>query len=159
MKFDSIVNETISNKVLGWAENPSIGWIADSNLMRFYYGTHQSKIKKVLRDGIYAADDGYVLLAAEPYTAITHAHMRSPLKESRIFPNKDELVVFVVDVPKQYLLKKHLVVENDKQSRFTNKKLYEKWGKSDVEYYALIDVLIPEYIPNRFIKGYMRKDG
>ena len=159
MKFDSIIDEAFGNKVLGWTTNPSIGWVADSNMMRFYYGTEEKKVRQILRDGIYAGDDGYVLAAAEPNTALMHATMRMPLKENRMFADVKQNVVMVIDIPRSYLAKKHLVVENDNENRFTNKKLYEGWGKSDVEYYALIDVLIPECIPSKYIKGYMKKNG
>ena len=65
-----------------------------------------------------------------------------------------DLTIVLTDVSKDMT---DWLIENDIQSRFTNKELYERWGKSDVEYYALIEVRIPEYIPVEFIKGYIKK--
>ncbi len=158
MKFDQMMNEAVNSRTLGWINNPSLGWIAGSELMRFYYGTNTTKVKQILRDGIYAGDDGYVLLATEPYSALEHSQMRSPLIEGMMFDDNDG-IVFVVEFPRNYLSKKHLLVENDREERFTNKELYENWGKSDVEYYALIEVRVPEYIPVEFIKGYTKNNG
>ena len=157
MKFDQIIDEAANSRILGWTNNPNIGWISDADPMRFYYGSHATKVKQILRNGIYAGDDGYVLLAAEPHSAIAHASMRAPVTEGIMFSDSGESVVFVVEFPRDYLAKKHLLVENDRQSRFTNKELYEEWGKSDAEYYALIEVRVPEYIPVEFIKGYTKK--
>ncbi len=156
MKFDKIIDEAVKNKGFGWINNPSIGWISDADPMRFYYGTTASNIKKILLDGIYAGDDGYVLMAAEPHSALAHASMRSPFIEGSMF-DEEQNVIFIVEFPRSYLAKSHLLVENDRQARFTNKELYEDWGKSDVEYYALIEVRVPEYIPVEFIKGYTTK--
>jgi len=156
MKFDQIIDETINSKILGWTNNPSIGWIADSELMRFYYGTNTMNIKKILTDGIYAEDDGYVLLAAEPYSALAHSQMRSSIVEGMMFDDSNDIVI-IVEFPRNYLSKKHLLIENDRMERFTDKELYENWGKSDVEYYALIEVKVPEYVPVEFIKGYTKK--
>lgn len=156
MKFDHIIDESVNSKVLEWIDNPTIGWIADADPMRFYYGVPAAKVKQILRDGIFAGSDGHVLVSAEPYSALAHSQMRSLLVEGMMFNDK-ESVVFVVEFPRNYLSKRHLLIENDIQFRFTNKELYERWGKSDVEYYALIEVRIPEYIPVEFIKGYIKK--
>lgn len=158
MKFDQIIDEAVNSRVIGWNNNPSIGWIAGSDLMHFYYGTDVTKVKQILRDGIYAGDDGYVLLAAEPYSALAHSQMRSQLIEGMMFDDNDDIII-VVEFPRNYLAKKHLLVENDSAGRFTNKELYENWGKSDVEYYALIEVRVPEYVPVEFIKGYTKNNG
>ncbi len=157
MKFDHIIDETANSRVVGWIDNPNIGWISDADPMRFYYGAPATKVKQILRDGIFASDDGYVLLSAEPHSSLAYAKMRTPLTEDIMFSDEEQSVVFIVEFPRNYLAKRHLLVENDKQSRFTNKELYEEWGKSDVEYYALIEVRVPEYIPVEFIKGYTTK--
>ena len=61
----------------------------------------------------------------------------------------------VVDLPQGFTTKNPIFTENDK---VTNKELYEGWGKSDVEYYALVEVFVPKYIPVNYIKGYMVKN-
>ena len=111
-----------------------------------------------MKEGIYAGSDGYVLCAAEPNTAYLHAAMRCMLRENKYdsfsVPSKTR-AIFVLDVPLRYLNEKHLLAEGDKAEYLKNKELYEEWGKSDVEYYSLIDVKIPEHIPVDFVKGYM----
>lgn len=159
MKIDQIVKEDVSVRRLKWTNNPTIGWIREGQLCRLYYGTPLNKVKAILREGIFAGDDGYILCAAEPNTAYSHAAMRILMSESKyntvsITTNR---AVFVVDVPRLFL--KTAVIENDQYNRFTTRKLYESWGKSDVEYYALIGVKVQSHIPVRHLKGYMVKDG
>ena len=155
MKFDNIIDESVKNRTIKWNDNPKIGWISESDSMCFYYGTQSQNIKKILKNGIHAGNDGYILMAAEPHTALAHSRMRALIMEDKLFSELDDRVVFFVEFPREYLSNKHIFVKNDYESRFTNNELYETWGKSDVEYYALIEVHVPEYVPIEFIKGYM----
>lgn len=154
MRFSNIVTETVNTKKLDWVRNPKIGFVAESTRTRLYYGCDTSKLKKIFREGIYGSDDGYIMCSAEPYTALSHATMRQALTESL---DDNSRAVVVVDVPLSFFNDREIVVENDRHRRFTNTKLYEEWGKSDCEYYALINVMVPDHIPVQWIRGYMTK--
>lgn len=155
MKINSIVDEMVKNKRMDWINNPTIGWVEDSNTMVLYYGTTQSNLQKILREGIYAGRDGYVLCSLEPNTALIHARMRSLVCESNSpFSIKETPVIFSVVFPSSFYNK--MTVIKDPKRRM-KKKVYESWGKSDVEYYALISVGISNHIPVKYINGYMVK--
>lgn len=156
MKIESIFEDTTKRKRLSWDGNPSIGWLLNNNKINLYHGITLEKLDSVFKEGIYADDSGFVLCSAEPNTALYQAQMNAVLREDRIktLPSKDRAVC-VITLPSLFLYNKQLVVENDLSNRFTDNKLYESWGKSDAEYYALIDVNVPNHIPVEFIKGYM----
>ena len=155
MKIRSILEETIKNKSIPWNNNPTIGWINSGNNITLYYGTDESKVRSILNEGIYASDDGFVLCSLEPNTALINSRMRNLLCESdQLFSVVKTPVVFAIGFPKS-LASKITLLEDPKERM--NKKLYESWGKSDAEYYALISVGIPEHISINYIKGYMVK--
>lgn len=154
MRFTSIVSETVQNKKLPWVKNPEIGFLAESPRTRLYYGCDSSKLKTIFREGIFAAEDGYIMCSAEPYTALSHATMRQSISESI---DDTTRCVVVVDIPLGFFDKQELVIENDSKKRFTNQKLYEEWGRADCEYYALIGVRVPDHIPVSWIQGWMTK--
>ncbi len=155
MLIDSIVKETIKNKQIDWRHNPKIGWIEQSDTVSLYYGTTESNLRKILREGIYAGPHGYVLCSVEPHTALVHARMRALLFESDTpFSIEETPVVFAVGFPSSFYSKMK-IIEDPKQRM--EKNIYESWGKSDVEYYALISVGIPNHIPVKYINGYMVK--
>lgn len=154
MRFTSIVTETVQNKKLPWVKNPEIGFLAESPRTRLYYGSDSLKLKNIFREGIYAADDGFILCSAEPYTALSHATMRQSLTESI---DDTTRCVVVFDVPLSFFDKNELVIENDTKKRFTDLKLYEEWGRADCEYYALINVKVPDHVPVTWIRGWMTK--
>ena len=121
----------------------------DFDPLRIYYGTSENEVANILENGIYADESGYVKCALEPYTAHYHA---MPLLETY---DKDNRVVFVIDIPTNHSTNNPLYIESGPS---TDKDLYESWGKSDVEFYALVDVTTPKHIPISCIKGYMVKD-
>lgn len=149
MKKSELFEQNIKSKKIDWISDPEIGWFMESNTIRLYYGASEKDINSILENGIYADDNGYVRCSLEPYTAYYHA---MPLTESY---KEDKRVVFVMDIPASYTSKNPLFIESE---TITNKKLYESWGKSDVEFYALADVEVPRHIPVKFIKGYMVKN-
>lgn len=148
MKIGDIVKEHIAVKKLDWVQDPDIGWFLESNPCRVYYGAHQDDVADIMENGIFADDDGYVKCAIEPHTAHFHA---TPLTES---VENDKRVVFVIDIPQEFSKANPLYTEFDKE-----KNLYESWGKSDAEFYALTDISVPKHIPVKYIKGYMVKNG
>ena len=150
MKISDLVTEQVKTKKIDWAEDPTIGWFMDHDPLRVYYGASESDVANILENGIYADESGYVKCALEPYTAHLHA---MPLLETY---DKDNRVVFVIDIPTNQSTSNPLYVE---KGSATDKDLYESWGKSDVEFYALVDIKTPKHIPVNFIKGYMIKDG
>ena len=149
MKTFDLVSEQTTSKKLEWTDDPSIGWFLESNPCRLYIGANEDNISDILENGIFADDDGYIKCALEPHTAHFNA---MPLTES---VSDDKRVIVVVDLPQGFTTKNPIYTENNK---VTNKELYEGWGKSDVEYYALVEVFVPKYIPVNYIKGYMVKN-
>lgn len=155
MKINSLVNVAVKNKKILWDNDPKIGWVDESDIITLYYGTIQSNVAKILREGIYAGEDGHVLCSLEPNTAVIHSTMRSLISESgRSFSMVDTPVVFKINFPYSFYSK--MVVFEDPNERM-DKEIYESWGKSDVEYYAFINIGVPNHIPVEYIKGYMVK--
>lgn len=154
MKINQLVEQEMNVRKLNWDGRPKIGCLVESKLVRLYYGASLKTVKRIFKEGIYAKDDGYVLCAAEPNTALLHSIIRI-LGESTnpsFIISRNEKVVFVIDVPRKY------IKEAISEEKFFDKELYESWGKSDVEYYALVDVKIKNHIPVNWIKGYMTKN-
>lgn len=150
MKTFDLISEHTTTKKIDWIDDPSVGWFLESNPCRLYVGVHEDDILDILENGIFADDDGYIKCALEPYTAYFHA---MPLTES---VTDDKRAIVVVDLPQSFTVNNPIYTESD---RVMNKDLYEHWGKSDVEYYALVDVFVPKHIPVNYIKGYMVKNG
>ena len=147
MKINDIIKERVEVKKIDWNSDPDIGWFLETDPCRIYYGTDINDVETILEKGIFADDDGYVKCAMEPHTAHYHA---TPLTES---VDDNVRVIFVVDIPQDFSTANPLYTEFDKE-----KDLYENWGKSDVEFYALTDIYVPKHIPAKFIKGYMIKN-
>jgi len=154
MKINQLIEQEVIVRKLDWSGRPTIGWLAESKSVRLYYGTLLKTVKRIFKEGIYAGDDGYILCAAEPNTASLHSIIRilGESTEHKFSISKNKRAVFVIDVPRKY------IEETASENRFFNKELYESWGKSDVEYYALIDVKVKNHVPVNWIKGYMIKD-
>lgn len=152
MKFSELLENSVVDKKLKWETDPTIGWFMESNPITLYYGTQQNNISAILEQGILADNSGYVTCAIEPYTAFSQGLL---LTESIATQKR---VVFVIEMPLEFSKKNPIVVE-DGYEKLENSKLYEEWGKSDAEYYALIEAKISKLIPVNFIKGYMVRDG
>ena len=153
MKITQLLNPNIEEKKIKWNGAPKIGWLRESDTIRLYYGSDKSKAKKIFKEGIFVGSDGYILCAIEPNTAYLHSTMRN-LQETISFSSStnSDRCVYVIDLPRKYL--KSIKEADDK---IASKKLYETWGKSDVEYYALIDVKLSKIIEPQYIKGFMVK--
>ena len=149
MKSFDLFETLIYTKKIDWESDPFIGWFMESNPFRVYYGAHIDEAANILENGIFADDGGYIKCALEPYTAYYQA---MPLTESY---DNDKRVVFVIEIPAEYSTKNPVYTED---IRVTDKELYENWGKSDAEYYALAEVGIPKHISIGYIKGYMVKN-
>jgi hypothetical protein len=146
MKSSEFFEQQLKFKKMAWVSDPSIGWFMNADPVRLYYGAPTSQLKSIFENGIYANDAGYVVCALDPYTANYHV----PLTE-----NEDRRAIVVIDIPSSYTKNRPFYIESKK---ITDKDLYESWGKSDVEFYALADVEVPLHIPNKYIKGYMVKN-
>lgn len=151
MKINQLIEQEVKNRKLKWNNRPDIGWLIESDTIRLYYGTDIRNTKKIFKEGIYANTDGYVLCAAEPNTAQLHSVIRilSESKQTDHSISNNQKAIFIVDVPKKY------TNQINSEARLYDKELYESWGKSDIEYYALVDVKIKNHIPVDWIKGYM----
>lgn len=155
MKIDNLINEAYNDKKMDWNGNPSLGWHSRNAFNTFYYGTSLSNVKTCLRDGIHSKiKNGDVILSVEPNTAFAQAGLSLQINETKINTSWNDRAVIQLSIPNKYLKGHRLIIENGKD-RLTNRELYENWGKSDVEYYALINVRIPMFIPPEYITGYM----
>lgn len=137
------------DKKLEWNADPKLGWFMESDPLTLYYGAQKKEVEAILENGIFADDSGFVTCAFEPYTAYSQGAV---LTESI---DQQERVVFIIEMPLAYNEKHPVFVEDDK---IVNKELYEEWGKSDSEYYALVEAKVAKLIPINFIKGYMIKN-
>lgn len=149
MKSSELFEQQVKSKKMDWVNDPDIGCFLANNPVKLYYGTSENRVKSVFENGIHADDTGYICCALEPYTANSQA---MPLTESY---DSDKRVVFVIEIPVSYSKTHPFYCESEK---VLDKKLYESWGKSDVEFYALVNVEVPNHIPAKFVKGYMTKD-
>ena len=155
MKIQNIINESARTKKLQWKRNPKLGWVNEGLECSLYYGTTQNNITRILKEGIYAGEDGYVLCSFEPNTALVHSTMRSLIIESSTpFSIVNTPVIVEIGFSNAYY--DRIEILKDPHHRM-DKKIYESWGKSDVEYYALIHIGVPNHVPVKFIKGYMVK--
>jgi len=147
MKITELIKERVDVNKIDWVDDPSIGWILESSPCRIYYGAQHDDLVSIMENGIYASDDGYVKCSMEPRTAHFQA---TPLTESI---DNDNRVVLVIDIPESFSAANPLYTDFDRE-----KDLYESWGKSDSEFYALYDISVPKHIPVEYIKGYMIKN-
>ena len=126
----------------------------------------------ISKQGIVSPTDGptagYVSLALEPNTAFGYASMsgvggestfRKAGKRVKSTPVA-ERAVFVLEIPKEYVVK-HMASERgamqSTKGKLIDKKMYDEWNKSDSEYYALTEIRLPDNVPTKFIKGFMKK--
>ena len=156
-------------KKIPFDKNPKIGWWLDNDPITFYHGTHIDNLEFIIKNGIKAPTEGYtkdwVSLALDPFTGRGYAAMsgvggetafRSAGKKVKTTP-MNERIVFKIQLPKSLVLKKMAKGRGEMQStlnRLKDKKEYENWTKSDVEYYALTEIRMPKKIDTKFIKGY-----
>lgn len=157
MKIEHVINEIYDTSQKSWNGNPTIGWYNDNLNYRLYYGTHISKVKENIKEGFNSRHDD-ILFAFEPNTALVHAAMRIHNSLGRLDLDINKRAVIEVVVPRDYL-HDNIIIENDINNRLHTKKIYEQWGKSDVEFYAFVNVKIPTHIPPDFINGYMVKNN
>lgn len=163
--FKEYISEAI--KKLKWNPIVDIGWWEDQDKVRLYHGTHISNVESVSKKGLDRKDPdtGMISLALDPFTARGYASMhggetyfRKVGGKSKIVPTS-ERAVFVFDVPTNWL-KKHMDKKfggnvGSARDKLSNKSNYEKWTKSDTEYYQLTEFRVNVSVPVKFIIGYM----
>ena len=165
-----ILIEAISKQPFN--KNPDIGWWLDNNPIRFYHGTHKDNLDFITKNGILAPKEGstagWISLALDPNTAFGYAAMsgmggetafRSAGKKVKSTPPK-ERIVFIVELPKAMVLSSMAPERGAMQSTknlLKDKSIYDKYTKSDQEYYALTEIRMPKKIDPKYIKGYMVK--
>lgn len=156
MKIENLITESYTDKKLEWDGNPSLGWHKSWPNTTFYYGTPLTNVKNCLREGIHPINkNDDVIVSVEPNTAFAQAALSLQINESIINAPWCDRAVIQLSIPQKYLKGHKLVIENDINTRLSNNRLYENWDKSDVEYYALINVRMPMFIPPEYIIGYM----
>ena len=130
MKSRELFEHQPKAKKISWTSDPELGWFMESNPVRIFFGTTERKLASIFENGIYADQSGYIRCALEPHTAYFHS---MPLTEK--YNTNDKRVVLVIDIPASYSKKHPFYMESQEA---TDKDLYESWGKSDVEFYALM---------------------
>ena len=167
--FKSFLVESKIKKV-PFQRAPKIGWWKDNKVLTLYHGTHIRNIEYVEKNGLISPKEGYtagiVSLALEPNTSWGYASMSSTGGESSFrtagtkvknTPQK-ERVVFVIEMPIDYVLKNILPINYDSsKDKLTDKSLYEKWTKEDQLYYALTELKFKIPVEPKYIKKYMTK--
>lgn len=158
--------ELIENKIP--FKNPQIGWWRDNDPLTLYHGTHKRNLESILENGISAPKSGptagWVSLALEPNTAFGYASMsgesafRAAGAKAVHVPMKDR-VVLVLEIKWSDLEGKFTFGGNTEipYSHLTQKELYDRWKKSDIEYYQQAEIRVPKHVPAKYIKGYMTK--
>lgn len=162
-KFNESLNEV---KVLPWNDTAKVGWWRDQKYLTVYHGTNIKHLDSVLENGINVKDPvtGMISLALEPSTARGYAAMggeynfRSVGAKAQVVP-MNQRVVFVFKIPMSWIednldprLGGNIGMAKDK---LTNKDLYDKWTRSDSEYYQLTELRVKQTVPAKFIVGYM----
>ena len=170
IRFKKLLIEGL--KKIAWDKMPKIGWWLDNKTITFYHGTHKRNLDFIEKNGIIAPTEGptagWVSLALEPNTAFGYAAMSGLGGESGFraagakvtsTPPKDR-IIFKLEIPKSMVLKKMAPERGAMQStkmRLKDPDEYKKWGKSDIEYYALTEIRFPKKVDKKYIKGYMVK--
>jgi hypothetical protein len=154
-------------KKFKWEPSPKIGWWKDRKSLILYHGTNYKNADSIFSNGISAPTSGHtanwVSLALEPNTAYGYASMSGGETTFRngkaIHVPGYERVIIVLKIPLTDILSnmdKSLRGNLDK-SILTDKEKYEKWKKSDQEYYAASELRFPKKVPKKYIYGYMIK--
>ena len=139
-------------KKISWNKMPKIGWWLDSNIITFYHGTHFRNLEFIEKNGILAPTSGptagWVSLALTNTTAFGYAAMSGAGGESgfRSAGGKvtstppAERIIFKLEIPKKFVQSKMAPERGAMQStknRLKDKREYDNWTRSDIEYYAL----------------------
>lgn len=153
-----------------WLGSPKVGWWRDRDPVRFYHGTQLKNVDQVLKEGLRAPTEGptagWVSLALDPNTAQGYASMggesgfRAAGAKAAHVP-QEQRAVLVVDLPRAWM-EAHMNREmrgniDWTRDRLVDRGLYERWRRSDSEYYQLTEIRVPVIVPPRFLRGYMRK--
>lgn len=160
---------------------PKIGWWLDGEKITCYHGTHIRNIEWIEKNGLVPPEQGYtagvVSLALEPNTSWGYASMSAmggesgrgikADKGSKGFRDagagakstpQEERVVFVLEFPKKYLMSKILPINyTSSDKKLNNRSEYDKWERTDQEYYAITELKFKGTVPAKYIKSYMTK--
>lgn len=133
-------------KRLPWIRNPDIKFWIDNDPVRLYYGIDQLELEWIETNGIRNWKSRWVSLSLEPNTAL--------------LKNTDNALVMVIDLPTKWMME-HMDQrlggnrEGDKR-RLLDRELYNKWIRPDFEYYAGLQIYIANFVPERYITGFMK---
>lgn len=152
-----------------WQKSPAIGWWMDHDPVRFYHGTNIANLPAVFEHGLKAPTSGptagWVSLALEPNTAFGYASMggESDFRAANGRPvavPANKRAVIVIDLPLAWVksnMNPHLRGNIEwTKAKLTDKNLYDKWTKSDSEYYMMTEIRVP-FVPPQYFVGYMTK--
>lgn len=156
-------------KELRWDGRPKIGWWQDHDVLRMYHGTHSKNMDSILANGINRFDPttGMISMAFEPNTAYGYSSMSGMGGEANFRKSgnkavntpKSERVVFVFDIPMEFIKKHHdpkFSGNTPKEKQKILNKLLYKPG-SDFNYYMLTELRFKQKIPKQYLVGYMFK--
>ncbi len=130
-------------KKIAWDRNPKINWWLENDPVRFYHNITLSNLPIVSKEGIKAAtsgpEAGNVSLFLEPNSAIV---------------KKEDQAILIVDLPLRWMFSHMSRRMDGEKNRLTNKDQYEKWTRTDHEYYKGSMLRIRNLVPRRFIVGF-----
>ena len=149
---------------------PKIGWWLDNDPITVYHGTHIRNIDWIEKNGLVPPTEGYtagvVSLALEPNTSWGYASMSGTGGEAAFrsagaavkSTAQAERVVFVLEFPKNYLLKRILPINyTTSQKKLNDRSEFDKWTRTDQEYYAITELKFKGTVEPKYIKSYMVK--
>jgi hypothetical protein len=137
-------------KIIAWQNNPDIGWWLDNEPLKLYFGCSNTDVPNIDRGGIRSLSTGpnafAISVSLDPGTA--YSKINSNVMQ------KDRAVLHV-RVPLRWFMSafdSDLSGVRDKQ-RLLDKDMYEKFTRSDLDYYKGFQVRIRSNIPRRFVVG------
>lgn len=161
--------EFTSPPKLTWPKTLNIGWWQEQNKLTMYHGTNKANFQLIAENGLTKKDPntGMISLAFEPNTAQGYASMYGGEAQFRAVGAKavhvplSDRIVFAFEIPMDWL-KSRMDPKlggntPPEKAKLLNKELYEKFDKSDIEYYALTEIRVNTEVPSSFIIGYMTK--
>jgi hypothetical protein len=167
LSFNKFLTES---KKLPWIKNPEIGWWRDSDPLRVYHGTHKDNLESVLKNGLNQKDKdtGKISLALDPFTAFGYAAMSGgessfrKAGEKAVTTSIEDRVVVIFEIPMEWILEFYDETLSGNvgiaKVHLKDKEIYDKWNKTDKEYYAVTELRVKQVVPKKFIVGYSFKN-
>ncbi|CAL9979160.1 hypothetical protein VPHK469_0041 [Vibrio phage K469] len=147
--------------------DPKIGWWEDADPLTVYHGTNIRHIESVYKNGLDRKDPdtGMISVALEPFTAKAYAAMSGAGGEANfrtsgaaVSTPTSERVVFTLEIPQSWI-REHVDPNlggniGDAYKHMRSREAYEKFDRSDQQYYQFAELRLDAAVPASFIKGH-----